>query len=721
MLKLGSHPVSISMKTKEYSIEIGGKKLTAEFSDLAGKTNGSVIFRYGETVVLATAVMSQEKRTGIDYFPLSVDFEEKFYAAGQILGSRFVRREMKPTDEAVLTGRVIDRTIRPFFDHHIRNEVQVVGTVLSIDKDDPDIMAINAASLALGVSDIPWNGPVGAVRISRKNCEKSFAINPVYTSREHDDLELEFVVAAKDGHIVMIEGWGREIPENVAQEALREAIREIAHIEEFQKKVIKEIGKNKKVIKKEDLSLVAKKLFEEKISKELDRVMWESLGSSKLDTLKDEWFALVKEHCHDEDENLVLGYYEEAANNLLHEGALKRNMRPDGRGMDQVRTLFAQAGGISNVIHGSGIFYRGETHVLSVLTLGGPNDSQIIDGIEVKTKKRFMHHYNFPPFSSGETGKMGVNRRMIGHGALAEKALAPILPPKEEFPYTIRIVSESMSSNGSTSMASVCAGTLSLMDAGVPIKTPVAGIAIGLMMEDDKHYKVLTDIQGPEDHHGDMDFKVAGTKNGITVIQLDIKVGGIPLPVLNEAFEKAKNARLTILKTIEGAIGVPRKDISPSAPKIITVSIKPEQIGLVIGPGGKTINKIKDETGAEIDIEDDGTVFITGKNGTAEKARDIISAMTHEYRVGERFEGRVVRILEFGAIVQISPTANGLVHVSEIAPFRVDRVESILKEGDIVPVIIKEVDRERGRISLSIKQADPQFADNKNKEQKKIL
>lgn len=714
------------MQKKEYSIEIGGKTLTAEFSDLAAKTNGSVILRYGETVVLATAVMSKKTRTGIDYFPLSVDFEEKFYAAGQILGSRFVRRETKPTDEAVLTGRVIDRTVRPFFDAHIRNEVQVVVTVLSIDKDDPDVLGINAASLALGVSDIPWRGPLGAVRISRKKGEDAFTINPAYDLRKHDDLELEFVVASRDGHIAMIEAWGKEIPENIAQEALHEAIKEIKRLEEFQNSIIKEIGKEKRMIEKREVSDEAKKLFKETVEPELNRIIWSGPGSAKLDALKEQWVISFKEKFPEESEDLAFQHYEEIANDLLHHGALEQGIRPDGRRMDEVRSLFAQAGGISNVIHGSGLFYRGETHVLSVLTLGGPNDSQIIDGIEVKAEKRFMHHYNFPPFSSGETGKMSVNRRMIGHGALAEKALAPVIPPKETFPYTIRVVSESMSSNGSTSMASVCASTLALMDAGVPIKTPVAGIAMGLMFEepttDDQQptaenknlkYKILTDIQGPEDHHGDMDFKVAGTKNGITAMQLDIKVDGVPLPILSEALVKAKNARLSILEVVTAALPAPRKDIAPSAPKIITVSIKPEQIGLVIGPAGKTINKIKDETGAEIDIEDDGTVFITGKNGTAEKARDIINAMTREYMAGERFEGLVTKVLDFGAIVKISPTADGLVHISEIAPFQIDRVGSILKEGDRVPVIIKEVDKERGRIALSIKKADPDFVDKK--------
>ncbi len=388
--------------------------------------------------------------------------------------------------------------------------------------------------------------------------------------------------------------------------------------------------------------------------------------------------------------------------------------------MDKVRPLFARAGELSNVVHGSGVFYRGGTHVLSVLTLGGPGDSQIIDGMEVQEKKHFMHHYNFPPFSVGETGRLGVNRRMIGHGALAEKALSYTLPPQEEFPYTIRIVSESMASNGSTSMASVCAGTLALMDAGVPISAPVAGIAMGLMTAQPSSspsqlkYKILTDIQGPEDHHGDMDLKVAGTRTGITAIQMDVKVDGVPINILSEALTQAAKARFAILDVIEGVLEAPRKNLSPNAPKIITMRITPDQIGTVIGPGGKTINKIKDDTGVEeIDIEDDGLIYLTGKNGAAEKARDIIEALTHEYKAGEQFDGTVTKLFDFGAVVELGPGTDGLVHVSEFAPFRVEQVADFVKEGDKVPVKVKEVDKEKGRISLSIKEADPDFFGNK--------
>ena len=390
-------------------------------------------------------------------------------------------------------------------------------------------------------------------------------------------------------------------------------------------------------------------------------------------------------------------------------------MRADGRGFDEVRPLFAQAGDMSPMAHGTGVFYRGGTHVFSVLTLGGPEDSQVIDSIESPdSKKRFMHHYNFPPFAPGETGKVGgTNRRMIGHGALAEKALEAVIPPKESFPYTIRLVSECFASNGSTSMGSVCASTIALMDGGVPILRPVAGIAMGLMMQEGK-YKVLTDIQGPEDHHGDMDFKIAGTKEGITAIQLDVKVDGIPLSILSEALVKGKAARLHILSVIEGAIAAPRPNISPRAPEIVVVTIQKEQIGLLIGPGGKTINGIREDTGvSDITIEEDGTVFITGKNGTAEAARDAISELTREYAPGDRFlEAEVTRIMDFGAFVKIGRTTEGLVHISEIAPYRVEQVRDILTEGDIVPVIIKEID-DKNRINLSIKRIDPEFADRK--------
>ncbi len=704
------------MKVKEYSVEIGGKKLTAEFSDLADQTNGSVILKYGNTVILATAVMSKNPKENCGFFPLTVDYEERFYAAGAILGSRFMRREGRPSDEAILSGRIVDRTIRPLFEQYIRNEVQVVITILSIGEDDPDILGVLGASLALATSDIPWNGPVSALRIGKKKGSDDFIVNPTYVDRADENFEMDLTACGKEGIINMIEVGGKEISEEVAVKSLEFAEKEIAKIQEFQKKVVAEIGKAKKEIPAPEVPEELKDFFKKNYEKKLHETIFSGPGSAKIYSLKEEW---VKAYlvAYPEGNGTIAGdYFDKIEDEIIHTEAIENDRRPDGRDFDAVRPLFAKAGGISTILHGSGIFYRGGTHILSALTLGGPQDSQFIDSMESQeTKKRFMHHYNFPPFSSGEVGRIGgMNRRMIGHGALAEKALLPIIPPKETFPYTIRIVSESFASNGSTSMGSVCGSTLALMDAGVPISAPVAGIASGLMMRDHKNYKVLTDIQGPEDHHGDMDFKVAGTRKGITAVQMDVKVDGVPVKILKEAFEKAKAARLQILDVIEKEIPKPRPDISPNAPKIITIKIKKDQIGLVIGTGGKTINEIKEKTGAEIDIEEDGTVFLTGKNGSAEEAKKIIEEMTHEWKKGDRGIGEVVKITEFGAFVNLGGKTEGLVHVSEIAPFRVESVSKILKEGDRVPIIVKEID-ERDRLKLSIKDADPEFAKNLKK------
>ena len=716
------------MISKQYSLEIGGKILSAEFNDLADQADGSVIVRYGNTAVLATAVMGDLKDG--DFFPLTVDFEERFYATGRILGSRFVRREGKPSTEAILAGRIVDRTIRPLFNQKMRNEVQVIITTLSIDEFDPDVVSVIAASLALGVSRIPWNGPASAIRIAK---DHNWFINPDYATRDEAKIDLELVACGKDGMINMIEVASHEVGEDIVNEGLARASAEIEKIQAWQKQIIAEIGKPKAQVVLPEPTPGTKELFDAEIKPKLAQyIMSGTPGHDRINEINGIWSALFAEKmCSPEfiKTNGVAGnkamaqeIFEEAVNELLHEEAIDNGRRADGRTIDQIRPLFAQAGGVSPMLHGSGIFYRGGTHILSALTLGSPGDALVIDGTTAESNKRFMHHYNFPPFSTGETGRVGsTNRRMIGHGALAEKALVPVIPAKDLFPYTIRIVSEAMASNGSTSMGSVCGSTLALMDAGVPIKAPVAGIASGLMMREKKsgvrsqelgdvanyEYKVLTDIQGPEDHHGDMDFKVAGTRNGITAVQMDVKVGGIPLEILAEAFVKAKTARFTILDVIEKAIPTPRAKINPNAPEIIVMKIKPDQIGLVIGSGGKTINEIRENTGVEdITIEDDGSIFITGKNETAQKAKDIIYGMTREYKPGEKFDGEVTRLMDFGAFVKIGPNSEGLVHVSEIAPFRVERVETYLKEGDKVPVVVKEVD-EKGRINLSIKQADP--------------
>ncbi len=703
------------MQKKEYSVEIGGKTLTAIFSDLAEQAHGSVILKYGETIVLATACMSKDSQAGLGFFNLTVDYVEKFYAAGKILGSRFVRREGKPSEEAVLASRVIDRTLRPLFDQSMRHAVQVIVTVLSVDDNDPTILAVNAASLALLVSNIPWNGPVGCVRIGKYDSE-DLKINPAQSLRVNEETQYKFdmTVCGKNGHINMIEASARQAKESELEEALKVASAEIAKLEDFQKKIAKEIGKDKRIIEKEAFLEESVKLFNEKILPKMDKAIFEGPGKAEIDALHTKWNQMVKDNYPDRKEfapedNL----FDDTENEILHKKAIEEDKRADGRKMDELRDLYAQAGGLSSQLHGSGIFYRGGTHVLSVLTLGGPEERNLVDGLQLKVEKRFMHHYNFPPYSSGEVGRFGMtNRREVGHGALAEKALAMVLPSVAEFPYTMRIVSESMASNGSTSQASICAGTLALMDGGVPIKAPVAGIAMGLMYENDNKYKVLTDIQGPEDHHGDMDFKIAGTREGVTAIQLDVKVEGVPIKILGEAMIQGKIARVTIIDRIEKEIEKPRANISVNAPKILIIKINPEKIGLVIGGGGKTIKEIKEKSGAEITIEDDGTVYLTGKDGSAEKAKTIVEEMTHEFKVGEVLKGEIVKIADFGAFVALNPFTDGMVHISEIAPFRVERVSDIIKEGMIVPVKVINIDPERGRIGLSIKEADKDFFKN---------
>lgn len=703
------------MDTRTFSTEIGGKTLTAEFTDLADQAHGSVLLRYGNTAVFATAVMEDDRDEGKDYFPLSVEYEEKFYAAGAILGSRFMRREGRPSDDAVLSGRVVDRTIRPLFDHDMRNPVQVVVTILSIDEDDPDVLAVNAASLALATSDIPWGGPVSAVRIGKHYDATDFITNPTYKEREDGVLAVDLLACGRDGTINMIEVGADESSEDELANGLETAVSELDALQKFQEEIVREIGKEKRSVETTPISEEIKQHFAEHAESQLPNAVFAGAGKKKMKQLQKSWLTQLTADLPDENPKRAAHYFEQKVDELIHREALENDRRPDGRAFDELRPLHVKAGGISPILHGSGIFYRGGTHIFSALTLGGPGDSLLVDTMEEQEgSKRFMHHYNFPPFSVGETGRVGgFNRRMIGHGALAEKALAPMIPPKHEFPYTIRLVSEAMASNGSTSMGSVCASTLALMDGGVPIKRPVAGIAMGLLMKDTNTYKVLTDIQGPEDSHGDMDFKVAGTREGVTAVQMDVKVDGIPIAILREAFIAAKKAREQILDLIENEISKPRETISPRAPQIVTLTIKEDQIGLVIGPGGKTINAIKDRTAVEeITIEDDGSIFISGRNGSAEAAAQEIRNMTREYQAGERFEGTVSRIVDFGAFVKLNEHAEGLVHISEIAPFRIGKVEEVLSVGERVPVVIKEIDEQK-RINLSIKQADPEFAKRK--------
>lgn len=703
------------MKKKEYSVEIDGKTMTAEFNDWADQANGSVLLRYGNSAVLATVVMGS-KDSNLDYFPLSVEYEEKFYAAGAILGSRFMRREGRPSDEAVLSGRIVDRTIRPLFPKGLKRDVQVIISVLAIEDYDTDILAVNAASLAIATSNIPWNGPVSAVRIGIEDGNDSLIINPSYGQRSEElppMARLDLTVSGKDNLVNMIEVSAREVEEPVLEAALKRASEEIEKIQVWQKAIIEAQGVPKAEFKKADDHQEIPPVFDEILKPKLLATNG-MLDKSVIGELKSIWMKEAAEKLPDTLPGKLDQHFEMRLDEYVHEIALNEGKRVDGRAFDEVRPLFAQAGGISPMIHGTGLFYRGQTHVLAALTLGGPGDAQLIDTIEFQDKKKtFMLHYNFPPFSVGETGRVGgFNRRMTGHGALAEKSLRAVLPPKEVFPYTIRIVSECLASNGSTSMGTVCAGTLALMDAGVPITRPVAGIAMGLM-SDGKNYKVLTDIQGPEDHHGDMDFKIAGTEAGVTGVQMDVKVDGVSIPILAEALVQAKKARLEILEVIKQAIAAPRADISPRAPKILSTKVKVDQIGLVIGPGGKTINGIRDRSKCDdITIEDDGSVFVTGRNGAAEAAMKEIVDLTREYMPGEKFEGVVTRMMDFGAFVKIGPNTEGLVHVSEVAPFRIDKISDAVHLGDVVPVLLKEID-EKGRYNLSIKAADPEWATRK--------
>ncbi len=698
------------MKKQIFELNLAGKILTIEHTDLTPQASGSVMVKMGETVVLATAVMGDHTQPDLPYFPLSVEFEEKFYAAGAILGSRYNRREGKPGDQAVLSARLIDRTIRPLFPSHLRHDVQVVVTVLALGDDDPDILGIIGASLALGISDIPFNGPVGAVRISRNKETGSLFVNPTYTERPLGAMEFEVVACGFNGTINMIEVAGAEVDESDVLSILEGSTVIHAALEDFQNTIISTIGKPKRVIEQQAVPLVVKEIFSQQFKEILFSTLFSNQSGKKhLVKLKNEFVAIVTALGSSVSEVIIHNYFEEKINETLHTGAFEAGLRADGREFDEVRPLFAEAGGISPVLHGSGIFYRGETHVFSALTLAGPDSAQLIESVKNQNlSKRFMHHYNFPPYSVGETGRLGgFNRRMIGHGALAEKALLPVLPAQAEFPYTIRLVSETMSSNGSSSMASVCASSLALHDGGVPITRHVAGIASGVLIGPHS-YVLLTDIQGPEDEHGDMDFKVAGTHLGITAIQMDVKVAGVSIEILKEALEKARLARLHILETLTSTIERPRLDISPRAPHIKVVHILPEQIGLVIGGGGKTINKIKEESGVdEISVQDDGLVYITGNKVSIEIAATTITAMTKTYTVGDIMEVEVIKITAFGAFAKLDPYHEGLIHISEITTTRLESLAGIIALGDLITVAVVKIDA--GKIGLSIKKINPHF------------
>ncbi|MDE1970730.1 MAG: polyribonucleotide nucleotidyltransferase [Patescibacteria group bacterium] len=693
------------LPTKDYSIEIGGKTLTARFSTLAEQTNGSVIIQYGDTVVMTNVVMGRKDRLDLDYFPLMVEYEEKYYAVGRILGSRFVKREGKASEEAVLTGRMIDRSIRPLFDHRLRRDVQVVATVLSYDtENDPDMVGLNGASLALACSNIPWDGPAAAVRIAKNG--GTFIVNPTFQERREADLDL-FLAMAK-GKINMIDGEGCEMPETDVMKAIELGIQELNKLIAFQESIIKERGAEKTtvVLKESPVELItAIKGF---VAPLLDAALFETDKVKRevnLESIKTNLVAHLVELGFDEDAQKEAHHIlEDEIDRVVHKNAIEHSRRPDGRALDEVRHLEAYTGILPRT-HGSAVFMRGTTHALATVTLGAPGDEQIVETMEESTKRHFMLHYNFPAYSSGETGPFrGPGRREIGHGALAAKSLVRMIPDKEQFPYTIRAVSEITSSNGSTSQASICGVTLALMDAGVPIKEMVGGIAMGLMSDPiSGAYKVLTDIQGPEDHYGDMDFKVAGTKNGINAIQLDVKIDGLTMPIIEETLAAAKKARLHILETMRKEISEPRKELSPYAPRIITLHINPDKIRDVIGSGGKVINDIIARTNTTIDIEDDGTIYVTGLNATqTEEAITIINSLTKELALGEIIEGPVTRIMDFGALVEILPGKEGMIHISELANTRVEKVTDIVKLGERVRVKVIRIDPD-GKIGLSLK------------------
>ncbi|HHY18993.1 MAG TPA: polyribonucleotide nucleotidyltransferase [Firmicutes bacterium] len=693
------------MERKTYTLDLAGHTLTAEFGGYAAQANGAVMLHYGDTVVLVTACMSKEPREGIDFFPLLVDYEEKMYAVGKIPGS-WGRREGKPTEAAVLNARVIDRALRPLFPEGFRNDVQIVATVLSVDTDFvPEVAATIGASLALLVSDIPFDTPMAGVRVGLVDGE--YILNP--TVKQQEDSDLYIMVSGTEEAVTMVEAGANEVSEEEALESILFAHKEIQRICKWQRAIQEEIGKPKRevVLAKpdEELKAIVFKHGFEKMSKAL-RTMEKLARQEAVEAVKAELTELMAaqlgEEVYLEREAEIRSYIDELEVNEVRRMITEEKIRPDGRGLDEIRPIRCEVGVLSRV-HGTGMFLRGQTQVLSVCTLGCLNDVQLLDDLTEEDKKRYIHHYNFPGFSVGEVRPMrSPGRREIGHGALAERALLPVIPKEEEFPYTIRVVSEVLESNGSSSQASICGSSLALMDAGVPIKKPVAGIAMGLI-QGEKDFTILTDIQGLEDHFGDMDFKVAGTRDGITALQMDIKVTGVERDVLRQALQQAKEARLFILDKMAEVIAEPRKELSPYAPRMVTMQIDPEKIRDVIGSGGKTIRAIIAETGVEIDIQDDGTVYIASLDmAAADKAVKIIDNLTRDVEVGEVYEGTVTRIAKFGAFVEILPGKEGLVHISKLANERVGKVEDVVQIGDKIKVKVVEIDQQ-GRINLSRK------------------
>ncbi len=705
---------------KTFEMELAGRKLIIETGKLAEQANGSVLVRCGDTVILVTATASEAPREGIDFFPLSVDFEEKLYSVGKIPGG-FIKREGRPTEKAIITSRLIDRPIRPLFPKGFRNDVQVIATVLSVDTDiPPDIYAMIGSSAALSISDIPFYGPTGSVVVGLVDGE--YIINPDGAQKEKSLLHL--VVSGTKDAVMMVEASSKEVTEKQMLDAIMIGHQEIKRIVEFQEAIVKEVGKEKMefplFLVDPDLESIIRDYAYEKVRWSLD-TFDRSERDIRSKQVKEEVFAHFEEAYGDrqnEIEEILYGFTKE----IVRSKIINQDIRPDGRGPEDIRPIWCEVGVLPRP-HGSGIFTRGQTQVLTVATLGAMGDVQILDGLGDEEFKRYMHHYNMPPYSTGEAKMLrGPGRREIGHGTLAERALEQMIPSEEEFPYAIRLVSEVLSSNGSTSQASVCGSTLALMDAGVPIKAPVAGVAMGLIKDEEQDkVAILSDIQGLEDFLGDMDFKVAGTEKGITAIQMDIKIKGIDEEILTKALQQAHKGRMHILNKMLEVIDKPRPELSPYAPKITAFSINPEKIREVIGPGGKMINKIIAETGVKIDIEDDGRVYIlTHDSDAAMKARKMIEAIAKDIEVGEVYLGKVVRIMPFGAFVELLPGKDGMVHISKLAKERVNKVEDVVNIGDEVLVKVIEIDKQ-GRINLSRKEllTDNDTSTKKNNTPKK--
>jgi polyribonucleotide nucleotidyltransferase len=665
---------------------------------VAEQANGAVVIRQGDTVVLSTAVMSREPREGIDFFPLTCDYEEKMYAAGKIPGG-FIRREGRPTETAILAARMTDRPIRPLFPEGFRNDVQVVSTVLSVDQDsDPTILSINGASAALSISEIPFQGPIGAVRMGY--LDGQLVINPPLSRKEESLLDL--VVAGTAEAILMVEAGAKGVSEAVVVEALETAHAEIKKICQALTELQEEVGKPKVEVTPPSFPEELVQAVKTYLAPRLDAAAYDpdkAMRETKIDALKAEMVAALSETYPDQIDTLKK-LFEKQLKDRVRERVIEEGVRTDGRGLTDVRPISVEVGVLPRT-HGSGLFTRGQTQALSILTLGSMSDQQKLDGLGLEEFKRFLHHYNMPPYSTGEAKPLrSPGRREIGHGLLGERALAPVIPGVDEWPYTLRLVSEILSSNGSTSMAAVCGSTLALMDAGVPIKAPVAGISMGLVIREGRH-AVMTDIQGVEDALGDMDFKVAGTREGITALQMDIKVKGLTAEIMAEALEQARVARLHILDKMLAVLPAPRREMSAYAPKITTIQINPDKIRDVIGPGGKVIRKIIEETGVEIDVEDDGKVYIASADQDgARKAIDWIKGLTDEVEVGRIYKGKVVRIMSFGAFVEVLPNQDGLVHISKLTDHRVERVEEVVNVGDEIVVKATEIDSQ-GRLNLS--------------------